>query len=158
MSNRFIEAAAEARRMLVGFAAIATVSEVLADAGSVIQAQTEAEQALAKLQADITTAKDELAVASQAKVVVDASAAETRALALTAYDHASSEAARILAQANADAQSIVADANARAGAALDNAGVEVAELTQQRNNLADEVGRLTAALDKLKAAAAALAG
>ena len=85
MSNEFLQAADDARRMLRGFAAVEQVAKAFEQVGTLQQAGVEAQAALVKLQADLD--------ATRAKVV-----------------GAQAEAADVVARAKVDAQLLVDEA------------------------------------------------
>lgn len=110
MSNEFLQASDDARRLLAGFAAVQTVADAFAKVGTLQQAQAEAESALASLtdardaaRADLVAARAELD-----KVTTDTQALVAQAaLRAAALDN---EAQARLDAAIGKAQSIVAAA------------------------------------------------
>jgi chromosome segregation ATPase len=105
MSNEFLKAADDARVLLRGFNAVATLANAFEKAGSIVQAMEEAEKALPALQADTESAKAEL---KQAK-------ADTQ--------KAKDDAKKVTAEAKQVADGIVSAASVKADsikAAADN--------------------------------------
>ena len=158
MSNQFVQAADDARRLLRGFKAFEEVAQALELTGNVVQAKAEAEATLAALQPQIEAAKAELAdvkaqaKAAKAKSADTVDAAERQADLVTASAQAKADdlmaaAAQAMAQAKADAADL-----AVAGAAA------LAKATEARDAVAAETQALQAKLDELKAQATKLLG
>jgi colicin import membrane protein len=158
MSNEFIQAADEARRLLRGFKSFDEVAQALELTGNVVQARAEAEAALEALKPQIETAKTELAeIKAQAKAA--------KAKSADAVEASERQADRVLASAQGKADDLMAAAaqamaKAKADAAdLAMAGAAaLAKAIEARDAVAAETTALQAKLDTLKAQATALLG
>jgi esterase/lipase len=158
MSNEYLQAAQDAKRLLSGFAAVATVAAAFEKVGSLQQAQDEAENALAILQGQIAAAKDELAAAG-------VSLAGVNDAALTATAEAKSTAEHIVFVAQQAADGIVmqakqfADEAATASEArLAAIQYEVQEAETIRSAITREADLAQAKLDAIQAAIKLITG
>ena len=158
MSNEFIQAADDARRLLRGFKAFEEVAQALELTGNVVQARAEAAAALEALQPQVETAKADLAeLKAQAKAA--------KAKSAEALEAAKLQADLVTASAQAKADDLIATAvQALAKAQAEAADVALASVAVHakaelaRDAVAAETTALQAKLDKLKAQAAKLLG
>lgn len=151
MSNEYIQATDDARRLLRGFKAFEEVARALELAGTAQQAQSEAEKALAGLNAQIEAAKVEQAEAK-------AAAKDAKAKAADAMAESKEKANGIVAEAQAQADAIKAEsqamlerANAEAEAIVTRATNAASVVRSQRDALDAEVNELQGKLDNLQA-------
>lgn len=113
--NELLKAADDAKRLLSGFKAIATVADAFEKVGQLQQAKTEAESSLATLQAAITQAKTEVAHAkTKASDLVAKGEAKADELLRAAEDAAKqmlddAEAKRLVVTEKAEAEQSEAD-------------------------------------------------
>lgn len=156
MSNEFMKAADDARRLLRGFKAVEEVANAFELAGTVMQAQAEALAALDALKPQIEAAKAELAnVKSAAKA--------EHIKSLKALGDSKSQADLVLKAAQDKADDLLSAAKLTLAHAkteadeLTAAAAEALELSRKtRDAVAEETIALQAKLDDLKATAARL--
>jgi hypothetical protein len=158
MSNKFIRAADDARRLLQGFKAVQEVADAFELAGTVMQAQAEAQAALDAFRPQLEAAKAELAnVKSAAKA--------EHAKSLKALGESKSQADLVLKAAQDKADDLLSAARltlAHAKTEADEiqaAAAEALELSRKaRDAVAEEIVALQGKLDELRSAAAKLLG
>jgi len=156
MSNEFIQAADDARRLLSGFRAIETVAAAFEKAGSVEQARAEAEAALAALLPQIEAGKAALAEARVQAKAVAAKAADVEAAASVRAAEITDAALIEANELKAAAASVLADAKTQVAELVAASDRSLAVATEARNAVEAETMALQAKLDALKAQAAAL--
>lgn len=158
MSNEFLKAADDAKRLLKGFAGIQQVADAFEKAGSAIQAQEEAEKAIPKLQAE---AAELITAVGQAKLDVKSAKQDAKDIVAKAQEAAEG----ILLDANNKAQLVKSEADnfystTKTGceAMVNQAMAKVDEAVAQRDAMAAEVKDLEARADKARAYLAKLQG
>jgi chromosome segregation ATPase len=112
--NEFLKAADDARRLLGGFKAVATIADAFEKVGQLQQAQGEAEVALEKLRADIEAAKRDAQTIAEGAA---ATKAEAEQLISDARWKADETVRKLIADAKGKAAQIEEKVNARADAA-----------------------------------------
>lgn len=158
MSNEYLKAADDAKRLLAGFKAVADVAEAFEKVGSLVQAEKEAQKSLAELRPELDKVKQQIAD-GKAKAAELVAAAEKRAEQVVADGQAQADA--LIASAKASAEKTQAEAGeylARAKETVEVTNAEVAEAQAKRDGLATECQLLEGKLEKLKAQAAKLLG
>lgn len=158
MSNEFIKAADDARRLLRGFRAFEEVAAALAKTGEIVQARAEAETALAALQPQIAEAR---AAVSEAMAQADKILADAREEGERITGAAGAKALVLVADAETSAQNIVFEAEGVKVKAEELRAVahkEAADALDKRDLLAAEVKDLEARAEKARAYLAKLAG
>ena len=158
MSNKFTQAADDARRLLQGFAAVQTVADAFEKVGMLQQAEEEARNALTTLQDLIAKAKKQQASLQTEIGVLEGETQVERDKAVLVTSAAQASAADLVAQAQASANEVTSAALAKAAETTTEAQEAVKAAEFNRDALADEVKALQAKLDKLKAQAAKLLG
>lgn len=158
MSNEFLQAADDARKLLRGFAAVQQVADAFDKAGSAVQAQAEAEAALEATKPKLLKAKEAVEKAKQAAIDAQVQADQIRA-------DAQAEAAAIVVAAKGDAASIVAVADEHRKAqetllesAVLSISVETTAKIAERDAMILEVTDLERRADEARAYLAKLAG
>lgn len=158
MSNDFLKAADDARRLLRGFKAFEEVAAALEAAGIAEQSKTEALKDVESLRVQIASEKAELAAAKK-------DAAEARAKAKELIEQAELKAAALLEHTQQKAIAAAEKVRGEADAYLAAKTAEVdAVVNQQRKaearvgSLSVEVKELEARVEKARAYLAKLAG
>ena len=158
MSNKFIRAADDARRLLQGFKAVQEVADAFELAGTVMQAQAEAQTALDALKPQLEAARAEL-------TNVKSAAKAEHVKSLKALGESKSQADLVIKAAQDKADDLLSAARltlAHAKTEADEiqaAAAEALELSRKaRDAVAEEIVALQAKLDELKATAARLLG
>lgn len=158
MSNDFLKAADDARRLLRGFKAFEEVAAALEAAGIAEQSKTEALKDVESLRVQIASEKAELAAAKK-------DAAEARAKAKELIEQAELKAAALLEHTQQKAIAAAEKVRCEADAYLAAKTAEVdAVVNQQRkaeacvDRLSVEVKELEARVEKARAYLAKLAG
>lgn len=158
MSNEFLQAADDAKRLLSGFAAVATLAAAFEKAGSLQQAQGEAEAALAAMLPKVAEAMAQVTQAEE-----NMRAAEREAMVIVANAKAQAADIAIDAQNKADlvlanAESSAASQRAMVQAALDSAEHDIAEAAAKRDAIYAECEALEIRANDARAYLAKLAG
>ena len=133
MSNEFLQAAEDAKVLLRGFAGAAKLAAAFEKAGSAIQAQGEAETALAALIPKVAEATQQVMLAEE-----NMRAAEREAMVIVANAKAQAQSIVNDAQIQSDlvlanAESNAAGVRATVQAALDSAEHDIAEAAAKRD-------------------------
>lgn len=158
MSNEFIKAADDARRILRGFRAFEEVAAALEKAGQAVQAQAEAEASLAAIRGQIDAAQGAV---NEAYAKADAIVNDARATADQVTGAAGARALTLVVDAETKAQNIVLEAEGvkvRAEELRAVAHKEAADALGKRDLLAAEVKDLEARAEKARNYIAKLAG
>ena len=158
MSNEFLQAADDAKRLLSGFAAVATLAAAFEKVGSLQQAQGEAEAALAAMlpkvaeaMAQVTQAEENMRAAEREAMVIVANA---KAQAADIAIDAQNKADLVLANAESNAAGV----RATVQAALDSAEHDIAEAAAKRDAIYAECEALEIRANDARAYLAKLAG
>ena len=158
MSNEYLKAADNAKRLLAGFKAVADVADAFEKVGSLVQAEKEARNALFELQGQIDIAKAELANVQDAAAKLKQEAMDVLARAKADADASlaivSKECEKVIAESKAQAAELLADAKAHA----DAMGAQAAEAIARRDEAAKDLEDLETRLAKARAQAAKLLG
>lgn len=158
MSNEFIKAADEARRLIRGFQALDSVAAALDKAGAAIQAKTEAEAALSGLHKEIADAHAQLdAAKADAKAEIDNAKAKAKKI----VDDAAAKADELIlgAQAKLDAERAKYEADVQKAAHDLAAALAAADEAEARRDTAlRELADIEAKIEKARAYLAKLAG
>lgn len=158
MSNEYLQAAQDANRLLSGFAAVATVAAAFEKVGSLQQAQSEAEAALAALAPQVADAITQITRAEE-----NMRAAEREALMIVANANFKAEAITTDAQLKADlvlsdAESNAAGAKAAAQAAVESSEQEITQAEAKRDAIYADCEALEIRANEARAYLAKLAG
>lgn len=154
--NEYLKAADDAKRLLAGFKAVATVADAFEKVGQLQQAGGEAQATLTQARGELIAAKTELDSAK-------AKAQETRTNADELMRKTESHVAMLKDEATKEAAAVVASAKEQAKATRDQlqmdcdaANQAVSDAQAKRDALNAEVNLLENKLDTLKAQAAKL--
>lgn len=158
MSNEFIQAADDARRLLQGFAAVKVVADAFEKVGVLQQAEDEARNALTVHQAAIADAEAKEKDLQSQIGVLEAETQVERDKAKRVLADAQALADFVLLEAQTHAEQLVAATQVQIDSQIDTAQTALAGFKAQRDALADEVSALQTKLDTLKAQATALLG
>jgi chromosome segregation ATPase len=158
MSNKYLEAADEARRLLQGFSAVQKVADAFEEVGMLEQARTEAQAALDALQPQIADAKAQITTAEETMRAAELQAATLVAEAEDKAAKVATDAQAVLAEAQSKAQGIESGAAEVADRVVSLAHANADEAIAKRDALAAETATLQAKLDMLKVQATALLG
>jgi hypothetical protein len=141
MTN-YLQAADDARRFLRGFAAIKELADAFESVGTLEQARTEADAALARLAPQIAVATTQVAdaekVMREADLYVLNKAADAQAAAEAVLAAAYAEAVTV----RADAEALVEKAKAQAGGILSEAERLALDVSDVRDKMQAEVKAL----------------
>jgi membrane fusion protein (multidrug efflux system) len=151
MSNEFLKAADDARRLLAGFSAVATVADAFEKVGGLQQAKAEAEKAIPKLKAEAAAASAELA---QARADLKQAKEDAKDIVAKANDAASgilADAQRKAVEAAEASDAASASAKATLDAMFAGADARIADLQAAHDKLAGEVKDLEARADRARA-------
>lgn len=158
MSNEFIQAADDARRLLRGFAAIETVAAAFENVGQLEQRKGEVEALLKELAKEVQGATDTLRDTIEKVEIANAEAKRMTADAKVVADGIKSSAEARLRAAEEHAASIVREAQIAKDNVTTLAEIHLGEIEVQRNVLLAEVEALEARAAEAKAYLAKLSG
>jgi len=142
MSNTYLQAADDARRFLRGFAAVKELADAFEQAGTLEQARSEAEAALAAVTPKLAEAHEQLAAAQAGMLEAGQASAQTIIDAKAAADAVMAAAYADAAAARADADSTCERARARAASIVSEAEGLALAVSDTRDKLALEVTAL----------------
>ena len=158
MSNEYLKAADDAKRLLAGFKAVATVADAFEKVGSLVQAEKEATKALADINKQLEAARKDLsalgAAAASTKEESEILLAEAKRSAKETVDAATKKANAILAAGNEQRDALVTSAEAMMATARDKAQAYELDVSVKIKELAD----LEEKIEKVRAQAAKLLG
>lgn len=158
MSNEYLQAAEDAKVLLRGFAGVAALAAAFEKAGSIVQAQGEAEAALAALIPKVSEAASQVmqaeenmrAAEREAQVIV----ADAKAAAVDIVNDAQRKAELVLSSAESNAAGV----RATVQAALDSAEHDIAEAAAKRDAIYAECEALETRANDARAYLAKLQG
>lgn len=158
MSNEFLQAADDAKRLLRGFSAIQTLADAFERAGSLEQAAAEADVKLAKTVPLVEEATQKIALAEKTMRDAELAARLVAADAKIAADVVVGEAHEDAAEVRAVAAATLDAAKAQAVGIVSNAEALALAMSDRRDSLAQEVTELEFRAESARAYLAKLQG